>query len=240
LMQKPLIQASVYQYEGQIQMVAPGFGGCLRCQWPELSEQLSMADCTQHGVLGAVSGLFGTLQAMEAIKWIVGLPTPLQDHLLIMDLLTYEQRLIRRAVQPDCPVCGRFFDQRLAASRQSDVDDEVLDSTWQLEFNDASLRLTQFSLIDVNEAREHAPIPDLTVQNIPFSRFELDHPPPLDKERKYLLYCRKGVRSAHLVRELRKRGYQNVFALAGGLTKQDLADLRRRELEGASLFYVHH
>jgi rhodanese-related sulfurtransferase len=104
----------------------------------------------------------------------------------------------------------------------------------------ASLRLSQFSLIDVSEMREHLPISDLTVQNIPFSRFELDHPPPLDKERQYLLYCSKGIRSAHLVRELRKRGYDNVFALAGGLARQNLADLRRRELEGASLFYVSH
>jgi sulfur-carrier protein adenylyltransferase/sulfurtransferase len=99
-LQKPLIQASVYQYEGQIQLVVPGMGGCLRCQWPDLPEDAPLENCIDHGVIGAVSGMFGTLQAMEAIKWIVGLPTSLTDRVLMMDLLTYQQHLIRREARP--------------------------------------------------------------------------------------------------------------------------------------------
>lgn len=244
MLQKPLIQAGVYQYEGQIHLIAPGMGGCLRCQWPDNMEPDAPGTCMQSGVLGAVPGLFGTLQAMEAIKWLVGLPTPLSDHVLILDLLSYQQHLIRRTSQPDCSVCGRFHEQQLdhqlTQERLAEVPTEESDSVWQLIFTGAPLRLTQFTLIDVNESREHSPIPDLTVQNIPFSRFELDHPPPLDKEKQYLLYCSKGVRSAHLVRELRKRGFTNVFALAGGQAKQDLAELRKLELEKANLYYVRH
>jgi adenylyltransferase/sulfurtransferase len=243
-LQKPIIQAGIYQYEGQIHLMAPGTGGCLRCQWPELPEANEPGACLQHGVLGAVPGLFGTLQAMEAVKWLVGLPTPLQDHVLILNVLNYQQHLIRRTPQADCPACGQAggqsLDQRLIEARRTDAPSEEPDSVWELVFQGTPLKLTQFTLIDVNEAREHRPIPDLVVQNIPFSRFELDHPPPLDKETHYLLYCAKGVRSAHLVRELRKRGYTNVFALAGGQAQQNLTALRKQELEEVSLFYVRH
>jgi adenylyltransferase/sulfurtransferase len=242
---KPLIQASLYQYEGQVQLIRPGFGGCLRCQWPQWSSEnppldAPLGNCAESGVLGAVPGILGAMQAMEAIKLIVGLPTPLQQNLLIMDMLTWQSRSLRRAVRPDCPVCGGSVVQQ-AVSEPAD-DDAALepDSVWELEFETADHRLAQFVLIDVNEAREHVPIPDLTVKNIPFSRFELDHPPPLDKENRYLLYCSKGIRSTHLARELRKRGYKNVFAVAGGLVRQDLAALRKRELEEARLFYVRH
>ena len=247
-LQKPLIQAGIYQYEGQIHMLRPGFGGCLRCQWPDVPLDAPLGNCAESGVLGAVPGVLGAMQAMEAIKLIVGLPTPLESHMLIMDLLSWQNRLLTRSIRPDCAFCGGQMEERQLRERlwQSESSGEAVeepDSDWQLEFTESAKnlpRLSQFTLIDVNEAREHVPVPNLTVQNIPFSRFELDYPPPLDGERQYLLYCSKGVRSSHLARELRKRGYRNVFALAGGLMRQDLSELRKRELEKSRLFYVSH
>lgn len=243
-MQKPLLQASLYQYEGQVQLIRPGFGGCLRCQWPQWSSEnppldAALGNCAESGVLGAVPGILGAMQAMEAIKLMVGLPTPLEQHLLILDMLTWQSRMLKRVVRPDCPVCGGT----VVEQPEPQLEDEMLlepDSEWELEFDSSEHRLSHFVLIDVNEAREHVAIPDLIVKNIPFSRFELDFPPPLDKETRYLLYCSKGIRSTHLARELRKRGYKNVFAVAGGLMRQDLTALRKRELEEAGLFYVRH
>jgi rhodanese-related sulfurtransferase len=79
-------------------------------------------------------------------------------------------------------------------------------------------QLSGYVLIDVSETREHATFPGHPSLNMPFSRFNLESP-RLDRNHRYLLYCRKGTRSLHLTRELRRRGFSNVFALAGGVAR---------------------
>ena len=70
---KPLIIASVYQFEGQLQIVKPG-GPCLECLWPTPPEDGCVGTCAETGVLGVAPGLLGTMQAAEALKLILGLP----------------------------------------------------------------------------------------------------------------------------------------------------------------------
>ena len=71
----PLIQAGVYKFEGQIHLCDPNAGtACLRCLWPEIPEEGCVGTCAEVGVLGTVPGLFGTLQATEAIKYLLDLP----------------------------------------------------------------------------------------------------------------------------------------------------------------------
>ena len=66
--------ASVYQYEGQLQVLRPGGGPCLRCVWPETVRDGLVGVCAEAGVLGPVPGILGTLQALEALKLLLGLP----------------------------------------------------------------------------------------------------------------------------------------------------------------------
>jgi sulfur-carrier protein adenylyltransferase/sulfurtransferase len=118
---KPLIQASLYQFEGQL-----GFWnhpehpassvGCFHCLWPSLPQDEASGSCVSAGVLGPVAGVLGSLQSLEAIKFLLGLDSPVHTHLVLLNLLTYEQTLMRRAQNPNCSQCQVYSPQRLKDS----------------------------------------------------------------------------------------------------------------------------
>src|SRR4249920_3219038 len=98
LARRPAIFASVYQYEGQLQVYQPqATHACLRCLWPDAVADGVVGNCAEAGVLGPVPGVFGTLQAFEALKMLLGLPGQLHSELLFFDLTTLETRRIRAA-----------------------------------------------------------------------------------------------------------------------------------------------
>src|SRR5579883_2607235 len=103
-LRKPVIFSSVYQYEGQLQVVRPDRGGaCLRCVWPQATRDGLVGNCAEAGVLGPVPGTFGTLQALEALKLLLDLPGQLADELLMLDLLTWDLTRVRTRRAADCP-----------------------------------------------------------------------------------------------------------------------------------------
>lgn len=107
---KTLISASIYRMEGQLQIVVPG-GPCLRCLWPDKPEDGCVGTCEEVGVLGFVPGVFGVLQAAEAIKLILGIPSPLSDgKLMLFDLQSMSSSTLELARDPSCPVCGSGCD----------------------------------------------------------------------------------------------------------------------------------
>src|SRR5882762_7086187 len=99
---KPVVFASVYQYEGQLQVVQPG-SACLRCVWPEATRDGIVGNCSEAGVLGPVPGIFGGLQAFEAMKLVLDLPGQLKDELLVLDLLTLSTSRVRTKRASSCP-----------------------------------------------------------------------------------------------------------------------------------------
>src|SRR5579883_969890 len=101
---KPVVFSSVYQYEGQLQVVRPDRGGaCLRCVWPEATRDGLVGNCAEAGVLGPVPGTFGSLQALEALKLLLDLPGQLADEMLMLDLLTWDLTRVRTRRAADCP-----------------------------------------------------------------------------------------------------------------------------------------
>ena len=103
-LRKPAIFSSIYQYEGQLQVVRPERdGACLRCVWPEATRDGLVGNCAEAGVLGPVPGVFGSLQALEALKILLDLPGQLGDELLVMDLLTLPITRVRARRAADCP-----------------------------------------------------------------------------------------------------------------------------------------
>ena len=108
---KPAILSSIYQYEGQLQVIRPdAHGACLRCIWPEATRDGLVGNCAEAGVLGPVPGVFGSLQALEALKILLGLPGQLGDELLVMDLLTLQisRMKARRAGECASGRCARI------------------------------------------------------------------------------------------------------------------------------------
>jgi adenylyltransferase/sulfurtransferase len=99
----PLVSAAVTQFSGQLGTYLPGQGPCYRCFFPEPAGTLP--GCAEAGILGAAAGVMGTLQALEAIKLILGGPT-VSGSLVVLDLWTLAVERVALAPDPGCPLCG--------------------------------------------------------------------------------------------------------------------------------------
>ncbi len=104
---KTLVSAAVLRFEGQLSTFKPHTGGpCYRCLHPAPPPEGLVPACSEAGVLGAVTGVMGTLQATEVIKEITGIGTSLSGWLLVWNALDANFRKIRLRKDPACPVCG--------------------------------------------------------------------------------------------------------------------------------------
>ncbi len=105
LSEKPLVLGAVYQFEGQA-AVFPPCGPCYRCVFPEPPPPGAVPSCQEAGVLGAVPGVIGSIQAAEALKLLLEVGRPLVGRFLVFDALQMEFTEMEMARDPDCPVCG--------------------------------------------------------------------------------------------------------------------------------------
>jgi adenylyltransferase/sulfurtransferase len=210
----PAVLASVYQYEGQLQVVRADRGGsCLRCQWPDATRDGLVGNCEQAGVLGPVPAVLGQLEAMEVLKLLLDLPGQLNDELLLVDLLAHGQR---RLSAPRNPACARGC-VRIGAERAADVAADI-----DLALPLAAAAAAGYRIVDIREPLEceFEPMPVAGAQSLPLGRL-LDGALQLDPERPCLLVCAHGVRSRAAAEFLRARGHANVWSLAGGLAAQE-------------------
>jgi molybdopterin/thiamine biosynthesis adenylyltransferase/rhodanese-related sulfurtransferase len=102
----PVVYAAIFRFEGQVSVFAPYEGPCYRCLLPEPPPAELAPSCAEAGVLGVLPGILGSLQAMEAIKYLLGLGDPLVGRLLAYDALEQSFRTFKLRRDPDCPACG--------------------------------------------------------------------------------------------------------------------------------------
>jgi adenylyltransferase/sulfurtransferase len=106
---KTLVSAAVLRFEGQLSVFKPHAGPghpCYRCLYPEPPPAGLVPSCSEAGVLGAVTGVMGTLQATEVLKEIMQIGETFSGRLLIWDALRTEFRTIKLKPDPNCPVCA--------------------------------------------------------------------------------------------------------------------------------------
>lgn len=104
---KPFSHAGIIRFKGQLMTYVPGEGPCYRCVFRDPPPKDAVPTCKQAGVVGAMGGVIGSLQAMEAIKYIVGKGQLLTGYLLTYDALTMDFRKIKLPHNTEnCPVCG--------------------------------------------------------------------------------------------------------------------------------------
>jgi adenylyltransferase/sulfurtransferase len=103
---KPLVEAGVLQFMGQIMTIMPGEGPCYRCVFPEPPPPGAVPSCQEAGILGAVPGVLGVLQAAEAVKLVLGTGQPLVGRILIYEALAGSFREVAIRQNPKCPLCG--------------------------------------------------------------------------------------------------------------------------------------
>lgn len=107
LARRTLVSAAVLRFEGQLSTFRPHLGQpCYRCLYPEAPPDGLVPSCGEAGVLGAVTGVMGTLQATEVLKEILGVGETLAGRLLIWDALGMRFRTIKIPADPGCLACG--------------------------------------------------------------------------------------------------------------------------------------
>ncbi|TAN59603.1 molybdopterin-synthase adenylyltransferase MoeB [bacterium] len=103
---KPLVHAGIFRYDGQIMTIVPGAGPCYRCLFPEPPPPGAVPSCQEGGILGAVAGVLGVLQANEVLKFILATGELLSGRLLIFNALESSFRTVKVPKDKDCPVCS--------------------------------------------------------------------------------------------------------------------------------------
>src|SRR5271163_4803934 len=197
LAQRPAVFASVYQYEGQLQVYKPQpMHACLRCLWPEAQADGIVGNCAEAGVLGPVPGTFGTLQALLTLKILLGMSGQLEGELLLLDFTNFSSLKLKAPRRTEChaPACAH-----IRAITPEDPDIEI--SLRSLD--DAAAR--GLEVIDIRTAEEVAARPT-AARHIAMPTL-LAQPSLLSPGREFLLVCASGKRSLAAARELRKRGF---------------------------------
>ncbi len=258
LVGKPYVGASIRAFSGMLSVYAALGGPCYRCLFPEIPDPETVPSCAQAGVLGTVPGLFGTLQAHEALKLILGIGAPLIGALLTVDLLAMRFQKSRLPRDPHCPVCGDAptiralaetewvcastphfqADETCATEQQATSTDEL---PWlSLE---AGRRRPALRWIDVRTEAEFAAGHIPGAEHAPLDRIE-SLPARVGPDDALLLYCQRGeraVRAYHLLKgtlqgrlSLLQDGYEGW--LRGGLA--ETADVTVGGMEPPSLAVV--
>ncbi|MBI5232045.1 MAG: HesA/MoeB/ThiF family protein [Coriobacteriales bacterium] len=102
----PLVEAAILRFYGQLMTIAPRTGPCYRCLFPQPPEAGAVPSCSQAGILGPVAGVLGSLQAVEALKVLLGTDGTLVGRAMFVDTLTMDVRTFEVARDASCPVCG--------------------------------------------------------------------------------------------------------------------------------------
>ncbi len=104
---KTLVSAAVLRFDGQLSTFKPHAGGpCYRCLYPAPPPPGQIPTCDEAGVLGAVAGVLGTLQATEVLKELLGIGDSMAGRLLIYDALSAAMRHVKIKPDPECPLCS--------------------------------------------------------------------------------------------------------------------------------------
>lgn len=206
LARRPAVFASVYQYEGQIQVYKPEPGhACLRCLWPEALADGIVGNCAEAGVLGPVPGAFGTLQALLTLKILLKISGVLEGELLLLDFMNFTSIKLKAPRRAECHAPGCAHISAIAP------EDAGIEMTLR-SLSDAAAR--GLDIIDIRTAEEVAARPT-AARHIAMPALLAD-PSVLAPGGKFLLVCASGRRSLAAARELRQRGLA-VRSLAGGL-----------------------
>lgn len=226
-LKKPNVYGSIFRFDGQCTVFAPHLGGpCYRCMFPEPPPPGMVPSCAEGGVLGVLPGVIGVLQAIEAIKLIMGIGESLMGRLVHFDALKLKFREFKLRRDPKCPVCGDHptitdlvdYEQfcGIPQAHAAEREEALVPTLGALELKAKFERGEKFVLLDVREDFER------DICRIEGSRFiPLGQLPSrmseLDSADEIVLQCKSGVRSARALKLLSEAGFGKLLNLEGGI-----------------------
>ncbi|MFJ4092137.1 adenylyltransferase/sulfurtransferase MoeZ [Kitasatospora sp. NPDC089913] len=226
LLGKPYVWGSIYRFDGQASVFWAEHGPCYRCLYPEAPPPGMVPSCAEGGVLGVLCASIGSIQVTEAIKLLAGVGDPLVGRLMIYDALEMNYRQVKVRKDPNCALCGEnptvtelidyeafcgvVSEEAQAAAAGSTITSKQL-KQWQDEEED-------IFLIDVREPGEYEIVSIPGAVLIPKNEFLMGNAlEQLPQDRKIVLHCKSGVRSAEVLAVVKSAGFSNAVHLGGGV-----------------------
>ena len=227
---KPNIYGSIFRFDGQLTVFKTPEGPCYRCLYPEPPPPGEVPSCAEGGVMGAMVGTIGAMQATEAIKLITGVGTSAIGKLVIYNSLDMQFRNLKLRKDPNCPLCGEhptvkelidyemFCGMKVEETQTKETavkKDEIAALGLKVKMDEKQ----DFVLVDVREQNEYdmARIPGsilVPLSQLPNRFHELDK----YKGKEIVVHCKMGGRSAKAIAFLKQQGFDNLVNVAGGIT----------------------
>lgn len=219
---KPNVYASIFRFEGQVSVFnytdkEGKTGPNYRDLFPAPPPPGLVPSCAEGGVIGVLPGIVGSLQANEVIKVITGIGNPLNGRLFLFDALTFETRTLKVHKDPEQQQIVNLIDYEVfcGLGGQEEEAVKVKEITVQ-DLEALKDRGEDFQLIDVREPYEYE-IANLSGTLIPLAGIQ-DHVDQISSDKKVVIHCRSGVRSAQAIQTLEKAfGFNNLYNLKGGI-----------------------
>jgi sulfur-carrier protein adenylyltransferase/sulfurtransferase len=226
---KPNIYGSIFRFDGQVTVFKTPEGPCYRCLYPEPPPPGEVPSCAEGGVMGAMVGTIGAIQATEAIKLITGAGKPAIGKFLIYNSLDMKFRELKLHKDPSCPLCGKNptvkslidYEQFCGMKVEQTQTQQVATGKDEITALELKVKMDEkqdFFLLDVREPNEYeiANIKGATL--LPLSQLpnrfqELEK----YKGREIVVHCKSGVRSMKAINFLKQQGYTNLVNVAGGI-----------------------
>src|SRR5262245_59627653 len=218
---KPNVHGSIFRFEGQATVFDARRGPCYRCLFPEPPPPGAVPSCAEGGVLGVLPGLTALVQATEPLKRRAGIGEPLIGRLLQVDALRMEFREFRLRKDPASPICGESPTIRELADTEgcgvplpAEAPSEVSAAAVQAALE----RGEELLLLDVREPEEFAVARIEGARLVPLAELE-ERLGELEawRERRVVVTCHHGMRSARGAQILRQHGFGRVENLTGGI-----------------------
>lgn len=235
MLDKPNVHGSIFQFEGQLSVFnyrdqEGNRGPNYRDLFPEPPPPGLVPSCAEAGVLGVLPGIIGCLQASEVIKIITGIGQPLSGKLFLFDAQDFSTRKVKVTKNEDNPLTGEnpeiteLIDYEAFCGvpsangeqqQEEQADSEVPEVTVR-QFREWREANEDIQLIDVREPYEQE-IAEMGGELIPLKTV-LDNADRISRDKKVVVHCRSGKRSADAIRQLQEAyGFDNLYNLKGGI-----------------------
>ena len=223
LLEKPNVYGAIFRFDGQASTFDSKRGPCYRCLFPEPPPPGMVPSCAEGGVLGVLPGIIAMIQATETLKLLSGIGESLIGRFLHFDALEMKFSEYRFAKDPQCPVCGdqpsitELIDYEGFCGMGATEEMPILEIS-AIDVKQMAERGESFLLLDVREPAELEKARIEGSMLIPLGQVgsrlgELEE----WRERKAVVHCHHGGRSAKACRILLESGFTNVANLAGGI-----------------------